>query len=251
MLMLTGDAKPLTATTLLPIEARDLMVARKGRTLVDTVSLTLDGDGLVAIMGPNGAGKSLVLRLMAGLIAPDSGRVTWAGAAPDHVRSLALGFVLQKPVMLRRSALANVEYPLKLRGVAARERATRVRQQLAAAGLLHVADTPARLLSGGEQRRLAIARALVTEPEILFLDEPAANLDPHATAAIEAQIASVRDNGTPVVMVTHHRGQARRLASRIVFMAAGRIIEQATASDFFKTPTSPQARAFLAGELVL
>lgn len=247
----TGASVQERGHRLIPIRGEAIGMTRNGRCVLDVDDVEITGGGLTAVLGPNGAGKSLLLRVLSGLIAPDRGRVTWRGAPPDRIRTLDLGYVLQRPVLLRRSALANVAYPLTIRGMPAAKARVSAQEGLAAAGLAHLATAPARLLSGGEQRRLAIARALVTGPEVLFLDEPSANLDPRATADIEQMILRVRSSGTPVVLVTHDIGQARRLADRVLFMAAGRIIESAPAVSFFDAPASPEARAFLAGELVL
>ena len=237
--------------SLLPIRAENLVFERNGRRLIDNVTLTLPPTGVTVILGPNGAGKSLLLRLMAHLIVPDSGQVMWGDAAPDYERALGLGVLLQRPVLLRRSALANLTYPLKLRGVPRGERDERARMTLAAAELLHIARSPARLLSGGEQRRLALARTLVSDPEVLFLDEPGANLDPHATAAVEHLIKTTHLSGVPTLLITHDIGRARRLGNTVLFMVGGRVLEMAPAKKFFDEPESREAKAYLSGEIVL
>lgn len=242
--------RPLAVPSVLPIEADGLVLERGGRRLVDGIDLSIDGSALTVIMGPNGAGKSLLLRLLSGLIDPDAGGVRWAGRAPDRIRTRKLGFVFQKPVLLRRSALANVKFVLR-NGMPRSERNERAAAALQRAGLADLAHAPARLLSGGEQQRLAIARALAPEPEILFLDEPCASLDPAATAAIETLVADARLQGTKIVLVTHDIGQARRLADDVVFLHRGRIVEQAPAETFFDAPVSHPARAYLSGQLVI
>jgi tungstate transport system ATP-binding protein len=240
------------AGSLLPIEGRGLIFERRGRRIIDGVDVTF-GAALdtLAIMGPNGAGKSVLLRLLVGLIAPDAGQVTWAGSAPCNARAHKLGFVFQKPVLLRRSALANVVYALKVAGIERAKRVKLAEDALVRAGLDHLARSPARVLSGGEQQRLSIARALATRPQMLILDEPTSNLDPASTAAIEGVIRDVRAAGTRVVMVTHDIGQARRIADAVMFLHRGRIVEQAPAASFFAAPHTREARSFLAGELVL
>lgn len=234
---------------IIPLEGRGLILARGGRRLIDNVDLTIGGGGLTVIMGPNGAGKSVLLRLLAGLLPPDGGTVRWAGRAPDRARTPRLGFVFQQPVLLRRSALANIRYVL--RDGDRRARSARALAALTRAGLAHLADMPARLLSGGEQQRLALARALAPDPEVLLLDEPCANLDPAATAAIETLVADAARNGTKVVLVTHDIGQARRLADEVVFLHGGRIAERSPAATFFDMPVSDAAGAYLAGRLIL
>ncbi len=239
-------------TQALPILATGLRVVRDGRVLVDDVDLKITSrDRTTAIIGPNGAGKSLLMRILAGLMVPDAGAVTWAGAPPNRARAQHVGVVFQRPVLLRRSALANVEYVLKIAGVPAHDRPSRAAVALDEAGLTGVAMSPARLLSGGEQQRLSLARALALSPDVLMLDEPTANVDPASTAAIERRIGKARDEGTCVVLVTQDLGQARRLASDVVFMHEGRIRERTAAEQFFAQPTTREAAMFLKGEIVL
>ena len=233
----------------LPIQASRLVLERGGRRIIDDIDLVVDKGGVSVIMGPNGAGKSVLLRLLTGLLRPDAGTVSWAGARPDRARAPSVGMVFQKPVLLRRSALANVRYVLRAGGRA--ERTRQAEEALARAGLAHLAKTPARLLSGGQQQRLAIARALAPEPEVLLLDEPCANLDPAATAAIEALVADARARGTKILLVTHDVAQAKRVADDITFIHDGRIVEQSPAAAFFKDPQSPAGRAYLDGRLLV
>jgi tungstate transport system ATP-binding protein len=247
--------KPIASTAgtrdVLPIEASGVVLARNGRRLLDGIDVTIGGPDLTVIMGPNGAGKSLLLRILADLLTPDEGAVTWAGRRPDRMRMPGIGFVFQKPVLLRRSAIANIRHALRATGHARAVARARADEALARAGLEHLARTPARLLSGGEQQRLALARALSLDPDALLLDEPTSNLDPASTAAIEELARDARDAGRTVVMVTHDQGQARRLADRVIFMNHGRITETTDAASFFDQPTSAAARTFLGGHLVL
>jgi len=238
-----------TDKRVLPIAAEGLVVERAGRRIIDNIDVAIDGGGISVVMGPNGAGKTMLLRLLTGLLSPDAGRVTWAGRRPDRTRTPALGLVFQKPVLLRRSALANVRYALRGGSRAARTR--RAEEALARAGLLHLARSPARMLSGGEQQRLALARALAPDPEVLLLDEPCANLDPAAAAAIEALIRDARARGTRIVLVTHDIAQARRLADDVTFLHEGRIVEQTPAASFFDHPKSSAGRAYLDGRLLI
>ncbi len=156
--------------------------------------------------------------------------------------------VFQRPILLRRSVAANIEFTLNVHGNLDPARRDAV---LSAVDLLDRSAQPARRLSGGEQQRLALARALATDPEVLFLDEPTANLDPAATAVIEAAVERIRDAGTKAIFVTHDIGQARRLADDIVFMHRGRICETDPAVTFFDMPRTREAQQFLQGELVL
>jgi tungstate transport system ATP-binding protein len=229
-------------------EARGLVYRVGGTNLVDGIDLAVPRATLTVIMGPNGAGKSLLLRLLHGLLSPTSGQVLWDGRPLDAGLRARQAMVFQRPVLLRRSVAANIRFVLKLRGVSASERVAGI---LADAGLAAQANQPARLLSGGEQQRLSLARALALEPRILFLDEPTASLDPASTAAIEAIVRRARDRGTKVVFVTHDLGQARRLADDVVFLNRGRLIEHTPAPRFFDEPSSPAAGDYLAGRLIL
>ena len=230
------------------IALEDLVLERGGRRLVDGLSMTLGPAGVTALMGPNGAGKSLTLRLIAGLIEADRGQVRFAGGDPAP-QEMAL--VFQKPVLLRRSVRANLDHALKTYGVPRRERAGRLAELLALGQLESLAERPARVLSGGEQQRVAMVRALAAKPRYLLLDEPTVSLDPQATAAIEALVSRAVADGARVILVTHDRGQAQRLADDIRFLHRGRLVEAAAAARFFRAPQSAEARAYLAGELLL
>ncbi len=231
--------------SILPLRAEGLGFSAGGVAILSDVSLTIEDGAPSLIIGPNGAGKSVLLRLLHGLLTPSAGRVLWAG---DAGRRQAM--VFQRPVLLRRSVLANALYPLKLAGVPAAERAPRARAALEMVGLGALADRPARRLSGGEQQRLALARAAALSPEILFLDEPCASLDPAATRAVEEIVGMLAARGTKIVMTTHDLGQARRLADEVLFLDRGRLLEQTPAAAFFNQPATAEAAAFLRGELV-
>jgi tungstate transport system ATP-binding protein len=242
------EAAMRAPTSLLPLTLDRVSFDAGGRRIIDDITLAIEAGSRTVILGPNGAGKSVLLRLCHGLLAPTSGRITWS--APDRSDGMRRqAMVFQRPVMLRRSALANVAYGMKVAGVAAAERDARARAALERVGLTHLADRPARVLSGGEQQRLALARAWALNPEVLFLDEPTANLDPAATHDIESAIGAIDSGGTKIVMVTHNLGQARRLADEIVFLHNGRVAERASAIRFFTAPASPEAASFLKGEL--
>jgi len=243
------SARPAQADGPLPLHLDGVCFEAGGQLLIDRVSLTLEGGTRTVVLGPNGAGKSLLLRLCHGLLQPSAGTVRWAWADPARLRS-AQAFVFQRPVLLRRSAAANVAYALAVAGVPRAERDWRVGAALAQVGLRHLADRPARVLSGGEQQRLALARSWALAPKVMFLDEPTANLDPAATRAIEAVIAALHEQGVKIVMTTHDLGQARRHADEILFLHKGRLIEQADAASFFMRPATREARAFVAGELL-
>jgi tungstate transport system ATP-binding protein len=226
----------------LPLEFVEASLIGRDVHIVTNLTLTLGGGAPTILLGPNGSGKSTLLRLAMGLARPTSGRITWGGRAAPGER---LAMVFQRPVMLRRSAAANVAYALGSRNDA------RVSELLDRVGLRALADRPARRLSGGEQQRLALARALARNPEILFLDESTASLDPAATKGVEDIVRDVAASGVKIVMATHDIGQARRLAGDIVFLARGRLVERADAAQFFSAPATPEAAAFLRGDLVI
>ncbi len=216
-----------------------------GARLIDIPRLVLSGRGTTVIMGPNGAGKSLLLRLMHGLIAPTRGEVRIGGMALDASHRQNQALVFQKPVLLRRSVAANVDFVLKARGL---DR-SRVPGLLDHVGLGALANRPARRLSGGEQQRLAMARALATQPDTLFLDEPTASLDPGSVMSIEGIVNDAKADGTRIIFVTHDIGQARRLADDVVLLSAGQVAEVASAATFFDAPKTETARAYLRGRL--
>lgn len=235
-------------SSLLPLVLDDVSFAARDRTILDRVCLTLEHGVRTVVLGPNGAGKSVLLRVMHGLISPTSGSVRWsAREAPGAPRRQAM--VFQRPVMFRRSAMGNLRFALAVAGVPREERRGRAEAALERVGLSGIAHQPARVLSGGEQQRLALARAWMLAPEVLFLDEPTANLDPGSTRAIEAIVQAIHDAGTKIVMVTHNLGQARRLADEILFLHGGRICERSAAADFFRRPATAEAAAYLEGEL--
>ena len=209
--------------------------------VLQDVSLEISAGGPVILMGPNGSGKTSLLKLMMGLVAPSAGEV--------HCARSRASFVFQKSVMLRRSVAANVAFALQAAGLPANDK--EIHEALAQVGLSYLAQRPARRLSGGEQQRLALARALSRNPAILFLDEPTASLDPAQTKAVEDIVMASAALGVKIVMSTHDIGQARRLASEVLFLAGGRLVERAAAKSFFNLPESPEAQRFLAGDLVI
>ncbi len=241
------------ADSILPLTLVAVRFEARGKCLIHDLDLVFEPGPRSIVLGPNGAGKSLLLRLCHGLIAPTAGRVLWAGLDGNSggAARRAQAMVFQRPVLLRRSTAANVAYPLRLRGIGREERKRRVGAALDLAGLSALAERPARVLSGGEQQRLSIARAWVSRPEVLFLDEPTAHLDPAATRAIEQLIEAIHRAGTKIVMTTHDLGQARRLADEVLFLHGGRLLERAPAERFFAAPRSTEAARFLKGELVL
>jgi tungstate transport system ATP-binding protein len=247
--VLPRQAETRPANPLLPMHARRLDLRLNGKQLIDQVSFSLDGHHRTVILGPNGAGKSLLLRLVHGLLRPSSGSVTWAGLSPTQAgRRLAM--VFQRSVMLRRSVAANVRHVLTVMGVPRAQRSERVQRTLSNAGLSALAECSARTLSGGEQQRLSIARAWALSPQVLLLDEPTSNLDPGATAEVEALIRAVEGSGTKIIMTTHDIAQARRLAGDVLFLHHGRLLEHTGAESFFQRPQTKEAAQFIRGELL-
>jgi tungstate transport system ATP-binding protein len=235
--------------TILPLVVHKLCYEIGGKRLLDSVSFHTEVGPRTVVLGPNGAGKSLLLRLCHGLLSPTAGTITWAGAAPATVRS-SQAMVFQRPVLLRRSTAANITYVLRLQGIPRRQRRAMVTEALDQAGLLPLAAQSARVLSGGEQQRLALMRAWALKPQVLFLDEPTASLDPAATRAVEALLDQIHHTGTKIIMTTHDLGQARRLADEVLFLHHGRLVDYAPATVFFSHPQSKEAAAFLEGTLL-
>ena len=233
---------------MLPLILDNLGFATQGREIIRSISCDIAAGTRTVILGANGAGKSVLMRLCHGLLKPTTGRVTWHGGDVTR-RARGQAMVFQRPVMLRRSAIANVMYALKLAGMTPAECRLRAEDVLEAVGLAAVAERAARVLSGGEQQRLALARAWALGPEVLFLDEPTANLDPNATRDIEQIISAIHAGGAKIIMSTHSLGQARRLGDEILFLSEGRLVERAPVNEFFNQPRSSEAVSFLRGEL--
>jgi tungstate transport system ATP-binding protein len=235
--------------TNLPLHFENVGIVAGGVTVLNDVSLSFLPGAPTVLIGPNGSGKTTLLRAAMGLIRPTRGRITWADS--DSLPPLRRAIVFQRPTMLRRSASANVRYALANAGVPRAEWKARIAELLALVGMSDLAERAARRLSGGELQRLALARALARDPELLFLDEPTASLDPAATKSIEDVVRAVVARGIKVVMSTHDLGEARRLAGEIVLMHRGRVVETGPAEAFFAAPGTPAARRFIAGELLV
>ena len=236
------------SASILPLTLTNVSYASGGQSIIAGVSLTIEAGPSTIILGANGAGKSVLMRLMHGLLEPTGGTVRWSEADGASLRRRQ-AMVFQRPVMLRRSALANVLYALDIAGVPAAERDAQALAALDEVGLRGVAHRPARVLSGGEQQRLALARAWALHPEVLFLDEPTANLDPAAVREIETVIKAFDAAGTKIVMATHNLGQARRLGDEVIYLQSGRVMERAPIEQFFARPATADAAAFMKGEL--
>jgi tungstate transport system ATP-binding protein len=247
------------STSELPIRFEGFRIRAGDVTVLDGIDLAIAAGAPTVVIGPNGSGKTTLLRAAMGLPAPAqydgvaayevAGRITYGGAA--GVPPVHRAIVLQRPAMLRRSVAGNLRYALRAARKPGDRLDARIVELLALVGLDGFAGRPARRLSGGEQQRLALARALARDPAVLFLDEPTASLDPAATKAVEDVIAAVAARGIKIVMSTHDLGEARRLAGDIVLLHRGRVIERADATMFFQSPATAEARAFLAGELLI
>src|SRR5262252_6031784 len=231
--------------TTLPITFENVAFAAGGRSIVSGVSFAIEAGPPTLLVGPNGAGKTTLIKLAMGLITPSAGRVLPAQPAACPRSAI----VFQKPVMLRRSVLNNVMFALTAAGREADAKAAL--GWLERVGLGALADRPARRLSGGEQQRLALARALARDPAVLFLDEPTASLDPYATKAIEDIVRAVAARGVKVVMSTHDLGQAKRTGGKIVLLHRGRLVETGLTAEFLANPCTREAKQFIAGELLV
>ena len=238
-----------SASTILPLQLENISFKRNGHDLLDSITLRLTAHSRTLILGPNGAGKSLLLRICHGLIRPTAGHIDWNGLPLAQARR-EQAMVFQRPILLRRSAAANIRYALSVSKVPRQRQTELIEQGLALVGLSALAKRPARVLSGGEQQRLALARAWAQRPQVLFLDEPSASLDPAAVRSIEQALAVIQTTGTKIIMTTHDLGQAKRLADDVIFLHRGYLLEHTPAEIFFKQPQSEAARRFLAGELL-
>ena len=226
------------------LHCENLGLRLNGTTILDGLDAVIPPAGVTALIGPNGAGKSATLRVIDGLIPPTSGRMRIIADGP-----VRRAFVFQRPALVRASALANVALglvPLKLPRT---EREARSHAALARVGLAHRARDPATRFSGGEQQRLALARAWAVEPDLLLADEPTANLDPAATELVEGLIADMAARGTKVVLVSHNLGQVMRLAADVLVLARGKAVEHGPARAILTSPQRPETRAYLSGEL--
>ena len=245
---LPAGQKAGTARPLLPLHLNGAEARVRGKLLVGPVDLTIGRTGFTIVMGPNGSGKTTLLRLMHGLQRLSAGSIRWN--VPDALARERQAYVFQAPIMMRRTVLDSIAYPLILHGMARREARARAADWAERVGLGGALHRGAPVLSGGEKQKLALARALIRRPEILFLDEPCANLDGRAMREIEAILHDAQAAGTRIVMATHDMGQARRLASEIVFLYGGKVHETGEAGAFFDAPRTAEAEAFINGEIV-
>jgi len=233
---------------ILPLTLKNVTYYSGGKQLLKC-NVTISEGPNTMVLGPNGAGKSIFLRVCHGLLKPTEGQVEWTGKEQD-ANNPNHAMVFEKPIMLQRTAEENLAYGLKLRKAKKDVIKQRVSQVLQRVGLTEAAKQLATSLSAGEQQRLALGRAWVLEPDVLFLDEPTANLDPGSTAEVEIIIQEIKKSGTKIVMTTHDLGQARRLGGDIIFLYGGALKEHSPAEKFFDSPKTKEARAFLNGEIL-
>jgi tungstate transport system ATP-binding protein len=238
----------MVAHSILPAELKGACVRRNGHTLCGPIDYTLERDGFTIVMGPNGAGKTTLLRMVHGLERLSAGCVDWQADEATVRRNQA--FVFQSPIVLRRSVLDNVAYPLIIHGTGKQLARDKALNWLERIGLAEAAGRSATVLSGGERQKVALARALIRQPQLLFLDEPCSNLDGRATREIETLLTAAHDEGVRIVMATHDVGQARRLSTDVVFIHHGRLHEYGPATPFFENAQTREARAFLRGDIV-
>jgi len=239
--------------TLAYLYVLDSIQHRYGERLVlDIDHLEVRRGETLGIIGPSGSGKSTLLRLLQFIERPSAGRIVFDGQSIEGEPALAVrrraASVFQHPLLLDRSVRDNITFGRRVRGH--RDARTRVSRLIDELGLNDLVDAPARSLSGGEAQRVAVARALACEPDVLLLDEPTANLDPYNVALIEDLIHSQRGRGVTVVLVTHHPFQARRLADRVALLLSGRLVEVAPTPEFLDRSRDPRTRAFLNGEMI-
>lgn len=234
--------------SILPLIMQGICVTKSKKPILSDITLEIDATGFTIVLGPNGAGKTTLLRTMHGLERTSAGTLQWQGEN-DHVRKKQ-AFVFQTPIVMRRTVIENLAYPLTLNGITKPNALEQAQTWAETIGLGNALEQNAGYLSGGEKQKLAIARALITEPEILFLDEPTTNLDGAATREIEDILQKAHTNGTRIIMTTHNIGQARRLASDILFIYQGRLHEISSATAFFEKCKTPESRAFLNGDIV-
>jgi len=217
---------------------------------IDVPKFEITGRGISVLVGPNGAGKSLFIRLLHGLISPQAGQINYDGQPVANGGRRAQAMVFQKPVLLRRSVVANLKFALKFSDTPKAEIEDKIAALLELSGLSDKATQAARSLSGGEEQCLALACALARAPKMLFLDEPTSSLDPNATQRIEAILHQAAMLGVRIVMVSHSMDQTKRLADEVLFMANGKIHDRLAVETFFDGPISIAAHSFLSGRLV-
>jgi tungstate transport system ATP-binding protein len=217
---------------------------------LDSVTFNAEGGKIIVLIGVNGAGKTTLLRIIAGLDKQDGGNILFSNknTTDKELRQIAT-LVFQRTAMFSRSVYDNLAFGLKIRGKNDSEIKQKITEALQSVGLRNFEKRKAKKTSGGEQQRIALARAFLLEPKILLLDEPTANLDPSSATIIERAIMNRRKTDNIIIMATHNLSQAKRLGDEIVHIHDGKIVEQASPSEFFEKPQNEITRRFINGEL--
>ena len=240
--------KQKKSKSLTPIVVSNLSILLGEIKILDKINCKIHNESIIAILGPNGAGKSMFLKSINGLIGVETRKIYFnSREINDHIRK-DMALVFQKPTLLRRTVLENMQFVLEKKNKISNLQITNLLQRV---GLDIYKYKPARLLSGGEQQRLSLARALLINPSLLLLDEPTANLDPYSLNLIEEIILDENKKGKTIILTTHDMGQAKRLAKEILFFNKGRLLEQTKAINFFKKPKTKEAQSYINGKILL
>ena len=237
------DAHDLT-----PIRFKDLSVILGQKIILDKINCKIKSNSITAVLGPNGAGKSIFLQTINGLFSIQSGRLNFNLMEINQEIRKQQAMVFQNPVLLRRTVIANLQFISNLRN---KESNRLLKKILSKVGLEGYEKKPARLLSGGEKQRLSMARALIINPNLLLLDEPTANLDPYSLNLIEDLVLEENSIGKTVIFTTHDMSQAKRLATDVIFLNKGKVLEQTVSKTFFKSPKTLEAQKYINGEILI
>ena len=237
------DAHDLT-----PIRFKDLSVILGQKIILDKINCKIKSNSITAVLGPNGAGKSIFLQTINGLFSIQSGRLNFNLMEINQEIRKQQAMVFQNPVLLRRTVIANLQFISNLRN---KESNRLLKKILSKVGLEGYEKKPARLLSGGEKQRLSMARALIINPNLLLLDEPTANLDPYSLNLIEDLVLEENSIGKTIIFTTHDMSQAKRLATDVIFLNKGKVLEQTISKTFFKSPKTLEAQKYINGEILI
>ena len=238
--------KPEKNINCLPIYIKDLSLILDERKILSSLNLSINSDDVTVIMGPNGAGKSIFLKILNGILTPTSGCITWNNKKQFSDTLNTQAFVFQKPILLRRSVIANLDY---MDSVLGNKKKISKDRLLEIVQLKKQKNQPARMLSLGEQQRLSLVRSLMLRPNLLLLDEPTANLDPASTKIIEDIILNLKMMGIKIIFVTHNILQAKRIADDIIFLNEGKMVEHLDKQEFFSNSKSIEVQNYLNGKL--
>ena len=232
-----------------PLRVVDIIINIKNKRLIGPINLQIEQNGITILLGANGSGKTTLLEALHGLRKLSGGTVKWAISHNQAAKEQS--FVFQSPIMLRRTVAENLAFPLKVRQPSKSTTKAEVMMWIKKIGLEHKMKQQAVLLSGGEMQAIAVARALITKPKMLFLDEPTASLDGATKKTIEDILISASIDGTKIMMSTHDLGQAKRLAKDIIFLHNGILESHCSKEEFLAQPPSKAAKQFLSGDIVL